>query len=321
MPELAQISFREANRGGAVDLTKAWIDSEQLRGKEHLIVLIHGYNNDRAAGDAAYAAFRGLQQGLAGEGRDWAPGATVVCVYWPGDADWGILSAAYYPWAVPRAQEITSTLSAILISLSAYSSSRLAVDFVAHSLGNRVLLRTLALCAGENSLWIRRVVHMAAAVPTWKLEDARDADRLADGFAREIGPDGRTLSMFSPNDRVLRWAFPLGETFTAARDGLFPTALGHADWAAGDALMGLSQIEARGADHGDYWGSSDTTPAELRDFVSREVQRELDLGVLAARATPATLTLTAHGAPDREAPPGRALDMRGLASRTVGGGA
>ena len=318
MPVFQELSCRRAAKGGDIDADVAWLDGERLRGTEHLVLLLHGYNNNREDAGRSYQKFYDLQQGLVGTGSDWAPGVTVVPVYWPGDAGWGLLSPAYYPWAVPRAQQVADLLSTILIDVGNYSSGRLTVDFVAHSLGSRVLLRTLALLPNSNLIWVRSVVHMAAAVPTWKLDDPRDPDKLSDGFSRETSGDSRTLSLYSGHDRVLKFAFPLGETASPAHDGFFPTALGHESWPGGSGVGGLGQQEVRGANHGDYWGADSATPDVLRDFVSRAVQRELELSSSLLRDTPVVLPVAEAGTPDREAVPARTLDARTTTARTAG---
>jgi hypothetical protein len=286
MPELCDLNFRSRTAGGGIDAIRPWLDEIKLRQRPHLIVLIHGFNNTRDEAEAAYAAFAELQQGLVPEGSDWAPGATVVRVFWPGDASWGLVSPAYYPWAVTRAQDTAATFAAMLEDLGRYAPCRLVVDFVAHSLGNRVLLRALSLLSASANIWVRRVVHMAAAVPTWKLDDSADPDNLLRGIAIESGADSHARSLFSTGDRVLSYAFPLGETVSPAHDGLFPVALGHEYWSEVSFKPTFRQEEAIGAGHSDYWGGDHKTPDTLRSWVARTVQRQLALGAGAIRATP-----------------------------------
>lgn len=310
MPGYRQLSFRADNIAGGIDVARAWLDAEKLRGLEHLVFLIHGYNNTRTEAEAAYSAFCANQQALAPEGRDWTADATLVQVFWPGDAT---SKALYYPWAVSRGQEVASIFAQMADDWSQYCRARLQLDFVAHSLGNRVLLRTLALIAGNDRVLVRRVVHMAAAVPTWKLgDDPQDQDQLARALLKETASESRATSLYSRADMVLAWAFPWGETISAEHDGLFPTALGHDYWTDAIALENFRQWAANGAGHSDYWGHMRSTPDNLRDWVMSTVKRELDLGAAGARSIRGNPGL-APGAPAA-----RVDASRHLASRQPG---
>lgn len=300
MTDYFDLSFRKETVGGPINSTQAWIDEERLRARSHLIVLIHGYNNTQEDATAAYSAFVTLQEKLVRPGADWAAGAAVVRVYWPGDANWGLVSFAYYPWAVSAAQAVARELAGMLRDLAAYAVPRLTVDFVAHSLGNRVLLRSLALAQGTASIGVRRVVHMAAAVPTWKLDDSKDADRLVDGVQCETGLEGNVQSLYSASDKVLRYAFPLGETISPEHERFFPVALGHGEWSS--SVPHFNQIEAVGADHGDYWGSGARTPPDLKKWIAADIQKHLALGAPILRSTPIKLTRRTSEMPGRETP-------------------
>ena len=98
MPQAFDLNFRQATSGGDINEPQALLQAEALRGLPHLILLLHGYNDDKHDADMAYQAFWDREQSAVGAGRDWAPGAAVVRVFWPGDARWWIASALFYPF-------------------------------------------------------------------------------------------------------------------------------------------------------------------------------------------------------------------------------
>ena len=306
------LSFRQDPIGGDIDLGKAWFDLDKLKGLSRLVFLIHGYNNTLDDAERAYGAFFDSQERLAGDGRDWAFDAAVVRVFWPGDAKWGRAAPAYYPWAVTRAQEDGWIFASMLVELSRHSTGILHLHFVAHSLGNRVLLRALADLGSNPRIHVRRTVHMAAAVPTWKLaDDPRDRDVLAKGLEKETGAESHAKSLYSGADMVLAWAFPFGETFSPEADGILPAALGHEYWGEGVLRPNLSQWEARGAGHSDYWGAEKETPAALSDWVAATARDELALNAAGTRRIAGSLPMV------RPASGAREQDARVTNARTV----
>ena len=312
MPQLFDISFRHASSGGDIDVQHARSDAVSLRGYPHVILLIHGYNNDKHDADVAYQAFCDREQALVGPGRDWAPGAVVVRVFWPGDARWWIASALFYPWAVPRARTVGQALAAILKDVSSYSRDVLTLDCVAHSLGNRLLLHCLSALCGSAQVFVRRVVHMAAAVPTWTLESPARVEPLRSALLAECAPpSSRAASLFSEDDSVLSLAFPIGESAADTYDGEFPVALGHSHWGDGVQLGDLTQLRAAGARHSSYWGADPSTPQSLKDWIANTVNSNLDLGNPAVRGTPIAVL------PERSMPDDRELNERRIADRTI----
>lgn len=129
--------------------------------------------------------------------------------FWPGDAQWGIARPAFYPWALALADKSAALLGDIIKDLANFAGGRLVVDVVAHSMGNRVALRSLSLAGNLPGLEVRRSIHMASAVPVGRLEDA--ADELARGLRNETAT-GKAASLYSSHDGVLAYAFPVGET-------------------------------------------------------------------------------------------------------------
>jgi pimeloyl-ACP methyl ester carboxylesterase len=247
----ARLSFRQRPQGGEVKPEPSEPEYRQLTGRRHLLLLIHGYNNDLKASEGAYRGFEALQRELAKLDDD-TPVASgrLVQIYWPGDADWGVVSPLFYPWSIDRARRTAVALSDTL-ARAARESGHKQVDIVAHSMGCRLALELLKALRGTGDITVGHVVLMAGAVPTFMLEPRPDRHELRDAFDKVLSDAG--LSLYSSSDVVLAFAFPLGQS-AATGEGFFPTALGHEFCADAVAPVKLTQQENPGADHSDYWG-------------------------------------------------------------------
>ncbi len=299
MTAWADLSCRTADLGGDFNADVAWLGVPPLRGLSHLIVLIHGFNDPVDEARVAYQAFDRLQSAMVSPGLDWAFGATVVRYFWPGDANWGLLRPAFYAKALGRADDAGSLLADIVKDLSAHAPGVLTLDLVAHSMGNRAALRAMGLLQGVAGVHLRKVVHMAAAVPVGRLEQPKD--ELAQGLAMETA-EGEATSLYSGDDKVLAYAFPVGETEDASEEGHWPVALGHRDWLQGHSVPRFNQSDASPAGHGDYWPG----PA-----AQAQVRQALDLAVAGSRVLPERAT------PVASEPLTRELDTRTTATRQV----
>ncbi|MDY0746440.1 alpha/beta hydrolase [Paucibacter sp. R3-3] len=288
-----ELNFRADPEGGDIDPLKPVGRLDELSHAQHLILLIHGYNNTEDEARESYNAFMGRQAALVPDGIDWAFGATVVGVLWPGDARWGIARPAFYPWALPVADAMAGYLAALVRGV-AQNGVGLALDVVAHSLGNRLLLELLQQLRGSDGLTIRSVLHMAAAVPTDRLDT--DGDELRLGVLAETAL-GRATSIHSARDSVLSIWFPLGETIDVRTEGLLPTALGHQTWGGGGLLSGFRQQAQDDLRHQDYWSGLDAalvhealnSPVAIARSVSTRTTARRDTDSVApdeARATP-----------------------------------
>jgi len=300
MTDTVQINCRTVPAGGDIDALRAWLSVPGVRGKSHLIVLIHGYNDTFDDATTAYKAFCDLQTAMVPAGLDWAFGATLVQVFWPGDARWGIARPAFYPWALPVADKVAELLSGIVQDLRSFSHGQLTLDVVSHSMGNRVTLRMLSLLQNVAGLEVRRSVHMAAAVPVQRLDDV--ADELSHGVVAEAA-SGKAESLYSHGDDVLAYAFPFGETADFPQEGVLPVALGHRDWIGGHSRPNFTQWDASPAGHGNYWSAK---------AVQSEVRNVLDLGVAGPRV------IEARGTPLAPDPASSEIESRTLAARDVG---
>ncbi len=247
----ARLSFRQRAQGGEVKPEPSEPEYRQLTGRRHPLLLIHGYNNDLKAGEEAYRGFEALQRELANLDDDTpVAGGRLIQIYWPGDADWGIVSPLFYPWSIGRARRTAAALADTL-ARAARESGHKQLDIVAHSMGCRLTLELLKALRSKSDITVGRVVLMAGAVPTFMLEPRPDRHDLRDAFDKVLSEAG--LSLYSSSDVVLAFAFPLGQS-AATGEGFFPTALGHEFWADAVAPVNLTQRENPGADHSDYWG-------------------------------------------------------------------
>lgn len=260
-----------------------------------IVFLVHGYNNDQKEASGAYEKFV-VRLGV---------GATqLIGVYWPGD-NWGRAGGLYYVGAVDKVRTIARRFARDIHDAAAGAGS-MDVSFVAHSLGCRLTLETLRelrdLLRNQPlpGLKIRRVVFMAGAVPTFYLQSARPLNAMI----RDLSI--ATKSLYSEADRVLHYAFPLGQT--AIGQGLFPVALGRTEWQGSVGVNpAMQQKENPRAGHSDYWGGESSNEASLKTAAS-EVRAFIPFGQpFPARATPVRATTT-----ERVGDSGRQVPIRTL---------
>ncbi|CAD5373736.1 conserved hypothetical protein [Rubrivivax sp. A210] len=263
-----QLDMREQPEGGSVHVPcqPIWAFG-QVRSQQDLLVLVHGFNNNRREAQEAYAAFRKRQAGLLEARHLGAFEDMLGDAFWPGDANFAgpldMLDFLVYPATIATAKLAAAQLSTYLLS----RRDVLNLYFVGHSMGCRVILETLRLLKANPSFRtpVRKVCLLAAAVrtsavfPGGALEEAfRAAEQV------EV--------LHSSADTVLSLAFPIGQT--AAGDGFFPTAIGR----HGDVPRNPGQVEIRpvdGAGHGDYWG---WRPTDQSAVAAEHISRFLGLG-------------------------------------------
>jgi pimeloyl-ACP methyl ester carboxylesterase len=257
------------------------------------LVLVHGFNNSDSGAATAYFAFRRRERALFGSVDPDAFEALFGDTFWPGDAQWGFfdkLDFLIYPTAVHTAVDAGKDLDALIAKLPNLER----VDFIAHSLGARVVLETIDLLRKRTLPKVGRVVLMAPAVPSEMLEPGgRFFDLLMQMWAEGI----EVRVLHSLDDKVLHWAFPPGQSL-AGKSEASERALGR----YGPSVMmpgwskTLKGVTITGADHSDYWGDGAPGPsaqatAEAGSFlrlgeVRREVSSARDL------STPASLAST-----------------------------
>ena len=280
------LQLREEAHGGALLRAVAICPMGGDAVRREMVVLIHGFNNDAEEAGRSYQGFR-EQQRLLDEAQPWPLDEILADLFWPGDADWRALDGLdflAYPKAVTTAREAGTRLATYLASLPQLQR----VHFLGHSLGCRVVLETIRALQAQGSLAIGRVCLMAAAVPTFMVEpDGRLADSLR---ACE-----RVLILYSDADRVLRFAFPPGQSVADGPEGFLPRALGLRR--PRPTLPGrVDCVEASGADHGHYWGHSVHSP--VTQFVARQVAQFFGFGA-AVREVEARLPLNSAAVAER----------------------
>ncbi len=250
-----------------------------------LIILIHGYNKSKIAAQTEYEEF------LSNSGLQSLPLEGQVCeFFWPGDKKWGVFKPLCYPWEIETARIVAERLHRFLTELRAPGGWPLSIALVCHSLGNRVALELVSrLDSGQSPghLHFRIRCLMAAAVPVFMVEPGGELRPPALRI-------GRSLALHSTKDRVLQWAFPIGET--AAGEGFFPSAVGRkgkpgGTWTQSEAVQGYA--------HHDYWIGPESATS-VRAFFGAPVERPLPTAFVPGRDLEQAIPLDERTLPIRE---------------------
>jgi hypothetical protein len=214
----------------------------------HLTFLVHGFNVSRANGVAAYRAFTTRLAGAA------LP-TCFVGVLWPGDVP--VLHGLSYPFEMGPADKTADNLAACITSLVRPG----ALSLVAHSLGCRVALRTLALLDPTQA--VDEAILLAGAV---------DCDTIArsDRYRAGVTRVRRAVVVSSLADHVLEFAFPVGDFIASLflHPGTLP-ALGRVGARPTRSegvpidVAGVA-VGALGVDHGDYFPAGAARPQAER---------------------------------------------------------
>lgn len=275
-----KLSYRESAVGGDVKTIPFVSDDAALAAAQHIVLLIHGYNNDAEAAMKAYEGFH-ARQGERDPHARYGLGRTFVEIYWPGDGDWGIASFLFYMKSIRRAIQTAEALAAFLVSRVAITSR---IDIVAHSMGCRLAFELMrALKAQKPAPAIGRIVFMAGAVPTFMLESQKPPRRLRPAYDAVLREGA--CSLYSGSDMVLAYAFPAGQSLGKGEEGAWPTALGHAQWVDTTVPLNLGQEENTGAGHGDYWGwNTRPKPLQRATKAATEISNYLQFASAGSRA-------------------------------------
>ncbi len=268
------VSLRVQSKGGAVSSAALIGPRTALTSRKHVVLLIHGYNNDYDDAALAYDWCRRLQSEIAQVPSDAVAGGALVEVFWPGDESWGPASFLFYPFAIKRAEQTADKLADALRD-AVVRGGWTSVDVIAHSLGCRVACELADRLRAVPGIFLRRFVLMAAAVPTFLLERRRPLRAGIDAVAEGV------LSLSSTGDEVLAYAFPLGET--AGMTGVLPTALGHELWSGLERPIRLRQTSMNEANHGDYWGWNEKTRRAIGRRANEKVADFLGFRIAARR--------------------------------------
>lgn len=233
--------------------------ADRVRGKR-LLLLVHGYNNERDNILEAYAHIAREMQLRNLVGSPTAAYDEIVGVVWPG----GRIDVSYIP-AKLRANAIADMVFARLRRL-AFAAE--AIDVNTHSLGARVLLKALQNATPDvppysspNAIRLRNVWLTAAAVDDESIEKGRK-------FYVSTQACGRVYILFSKEDEVLKYFFPLGD---------FDRALGY-HGPEHEELVEQYSPNVRVVDatsvvssHGDYRKSDEVYDFYLRALAGAEI--------------------------------------------------
>jgi pimeloyl-ACP methyl ester carboxylesterase len=244
-----QLSIRVQDSGGLV-ASAVSLSGGQLDGNDHVLILIHGYDNSFSDACTSYSAF---VDDLGSKFSTYI--GQIAEFYWPGDYPLRIISVLSYPNQIEPAIESAQKLSTYLSNLKGARNGPMEVSFVGHSLGCRVVLELLALWTGgmPPNIRVGTVVLMAAAVMVKHVDQGgqlRAAAKLSDDV----------LVLCSKGDPVLHWAFPVGET--AAHEGFFPAAVGRFGGPQQTWKGSLPMFHSgKPYTHGSYWPGDESSNA------------------------------------------------------------
>lgn len=290
-----ELSVRSDVAGGVV---LAQVEGSIGACGSQLVFLFHGYNDSFAVARQSYAAFLQNFPALGNPLTDkWKP-AMHAC-YWPGDKSWGPVSFASYAIELKPARDSAKTFADFLEQLPA-PAGVLDVYFIAHSLGNRVVLELLnALQSAKAAIQFKGFCMMAAATPVTLVETNGYLFR-----ASKLSTTRRAL--YSKADTVLHFAFPLGET--AALEGFFPTAIGRfgqpqSNWTTQAEMFTTA---GPGYKHGDYWSDANTIP-QISAFLGVPTPAAPASAEVVEHSLAAPASLAANQIPARSLPSSRSF--------------
>ncbi|MCA2998819.1 MAG: alpha/beta hydrolase [Rhodocyclaceae bacterium] len=245
--------LRTANEGGNL---RAAVEETRSSGgiafnEREIIILIHGYNNHYGEAVQAYVGLRSRQYDLNKEAiRPPDLESELGDLHWPGDVDWQELDRLDF-LCYPKSLNVAKVAAQRLAAFIEQQPSLLTVNFIAHSMGCRLTLETIDLLRHESNVKVGRVCLMAAAVPQFKV-------RVGGALALAISHAERVKVLYSPNDLVLKYAFPPGQTIAGGDEGFFPMALGRDRPPPDTAGISSDPVLVPGAGHSDYWGCRDS---------------------------------------------------------------
>jgi len=302
-----QFYLRKKTEGGGI-LSPADIRaSAGEMTRRECLVLVHGFNNTDSEASEAYLGFRSRENEIFSPADPQALEHLFGDAFWPGDAEWWSFfdkaDFLVYPAAVHTAVHSATELANALWRMPNLES----VDFIGHSLGSRVVLETLLLLRARAMPRVRRVVLMAAAVPSEMLEPR---GRFFDLLIALHGEGTMIDVLHSRDDTVLHYAFPPGQSMAGAHEGS-ERALGR--FGPSPLMPGyranISDREIGGAAHGDYWGHSRTAASRV---ATEEAGRFLRLGEIGRElGSERPLGAPSAGIPERELGVPRELSEKG----------
>jgi predicted alpha/beta hydrolase family esterase len=252
-------------------------DAGSPAGFQRLALLVHGFNNDRQDAERNYLYAKSR---LAGAGVAPHVVKNIWELFWPSyvpalmprlfrigtkgeRAAQGnkAVSAFSYAQQVTKAKRVATRLASYLVAISERTSGPMALVLVGHSLGCRLILEAVEAIERIESgkkPYVAALFLMAAAVQVDRVRAPRRKKEKGSRARDRFHLPDNTYCLYSRDDQVLRFLFPLGQA--AAREwrslAARPEAVGRfggpvdARWAGkDDTLLG----------HGMYWQSEATT--------------------------------------------------------------
>ena len=257
------VSARTIDAGGGVSsaIHPAGFKPQAAR----LILLVHGYNVNRAGGENTYDTFASLvsKYGV----TEISTFGQLIGFLWPGDENIRFIGSLFYPAKIGPARDSGQLMANFLTTCRGPAGTPIQVTLVAHSLGNRVALELIrSILAQPNQTWgrIEGICLMAAAVPV------RFVD--TNGPLAAAARATRSANFFSKSDTILHWAFPPGET--AAGEAFFPQAVGLFGNPPGVWTEGF---DLQPYNHGNYFygqGTDDRSARYVARFLGAAVSRQ-----------------------------------------------
>ncbi len=250
------LDFRGANTGGAVTpgvlVTRPGLGTvHDLRAEAQVTFLLHGFNVNRAEGEAVLLRLAASLATVAADG--------VVAVLWPGD-HW--TRAVSYPFEGQDADDSAAAL-AVYITQVAVLRPGTRLQFVTHSLGARVALETVKRLA-PGTYRVGQICLLAPAVDDFSVANPAQ-------YRNEAGRAERAAVLASRADLVLKLAYPAGDLlqrFIFFRKEQAGLALGYHGPRPKDANAVPVQVhhrqipDNREAGHGDYLPAVMPTPEQ-----------------------------------------------------------
>jgi hypothetical protein len=216
---------------------------DRLRLARRTVFLAHGYNVHRRAGRERLTNLASFL----GDGDDTA----LVAILWPGDSIVPVLS---YPLEGKTADDSAKALARFIVQRNALRPGT-EISVVTHSLGARVGMETLQRLLGTR-FRLSQVCLMAPAIVDYSLSRPRVYRSTTEACER-------VAVLSSERDRVLRFAFPVGNllaVFPLLQHDSVGLALGYhgprseksSDRPAPRQIYAESIPPTTGAHHGDY---------------------------------------------------------------------
>lgn len=218
--------------------TLPWAEVHKAVSGKRLLIHCHGFNVPMK---------NAIDSGVVIEGHiKLAADEQFMAVLWPGDWHVPAVNYAFEHWDAMKSGRLLARF------LDQHCGQAQSLSLGSHSLGGRVVLEALLAMSAP-------VRQMCIAAP------AVDNDCLSNRFAEALSRVERLTVLSSKSDRVLRWAYPLGDFFSDVfgdDDSAFRGAMG----LKGPRPMPGPPVRAQAIptddkyDHGDYFPGAAVQP-------------------------------------------------------------